>query len=40
MCACEENKTDIVEVLLEKGATVAYQGKVNLPIESLFSLCL
>ena len=29
MRACEEEKTDIVQVLLEKGATVAYKGKVH-----------
>lgn len=28
MCACEENKPQIVKVLLEQGASVVYKGKV------------
>ena len=28
MCACAENKSQIVKVLLEQGASVVYKGKV------------
>ena len=40
MTACQEGHTTTASLLIEKGASIDYQNKVNLLFLSVYSMCI